>query len=347
VLKDELKKMLPHDDDADRLIRNSFHFAEFFNAFDVEPPKASGVRALLWAHCHQRATGGVDPDVQVLKKMGVDVKQVNGGCCGLAGSWGFEQGKYEMSLDCGEQSLLPTIRKHPDALVVANGFSCQTQISDSGTATALHLGQVMAMANVSADIRSVTPPSAEVFVLPYVPIYYFFAERRTPTRYDLVLPGNVGAGCRHGGRRAVDAKDLAHGKRLGGNAPMAFAEYQNELYQQGQAGRQPPWPIRFADLEAKAAAAMPPKVLGYVAGGAGDEYTQRANCAAFKRWGLYPRMGIAPEDRDMSVELFGITLASPIFMAPIGVMLAAIPPNFANFPKPPRWCFTATLENRM
>jgi len=150
--------MLPHDDDADRLIRNSFHFAEFFNAFDVEPPKASGVRALLWAHCHQRATGGVDPDVQVLKKMGVDVKQVNGGCCGLAGSWGFEQGKYEMSLDCGEQSLLPTIRKHPDALVVANGFSCQTQISDSGTATALHLGQVMAMANVSADIRSVTPP---------------------------------------------------------------------------------------------------------------------------------------------------------------------------------------------
>jgi lactate 2-monooxygenase len=101
---------------------------------------------------------------------------------------------------------------------------------------------------------------------------------------------------------------------------MPFAEYQNELYQQGQAGRQPPYPIKFADLEAKAAAAMPPKVLDYVAGGAGDEHTQRANCDAFKRWGLYPRMGIAPEQRDMSVELFGMTLPSPIFMAPIGVI---------------------------
>jgi lactate 2-monooxygenase len=101
---------------------------------------------------------------------------------------------------------------------------------------------------------------------------------------------------------------------------MAFADYQNELYQQGQAGRQPPYPINFADLEAKAAAAMPPKVLGYVAGGAGDEHTQQANCQAFKRWGLYPRMGIAPAERDLSVELFGITLSCPIFMAPIGVI---------------------------
>lgn len=101
---------------------------------------------------------------------------------------------------------------------------------------------------------------------------------------------------------------------------MPFAEYQNELYQQGRAGRQPPYPIKFADLEAKAAAAMPPKVLDYVAGGAGDEHTQRANCDAFKGWGLYPRMGIAPEQRDMSVELFGMTLPSPIFMAPIGVI---------------------------
>jgi hypothetical protein len=84
---------------------------------------------------------------------------VSGGCCGLAGSWGFEQGKYEISLDCGEQALLPAIRDNPDALVVANGFSCQTQISDSGTAKAVHLGQVMAMADKSADLRTATPPS--------------------------------------------------------------------------------------------------------------------------------------------------------------------------------------------
>lgn len=75
---------------------------------------------------------------------------------------------------------------------------------------------------------------------------------------------------------------------------MAFAEYQNELYDQSLHGNQPQYPIRFEELEAKASAAMTPKVLGYVAGGAGDEQTQRANCEAFKRWGLYPRMGIAP-----------------------------------------------------
>lgn len=101
---------------------------------------------------------------------------------------------------------------------------------------------------------------------------------------------------------------------------MAFADYQNELYAQGRAGQQPQYPIRFDELEAKAAAAMPPKVLGYVAGGAGDEQTQRANCEAFRRWGLYPRMGVAPEQRDLSVELFGMTFPAPVFMAPVGVI---------------------------
>jgi lactate 2-monooxygenase len=100
----------------------------------------------------------------------------------------------------------------------------------------------------------------------------------------------------------------------------AFAEYQNELYAQGLAGHQPQLPFRFADLEKKASAAMPPKVWGYVAGGAGDEHTQRANCEVFKRWGLYPRMGVAPSERDLSIELFGVRLPSPVFMAPIGVI---------------------------
>ncbi|GLV78333.1 alpha-hydroxy-acid oxidizing protein [Streptomyces hygroscopicus] len=54
--------------------------------------------------------------------------------------------------------------------------------------------------------------------------------------------------------------------------------------------------------------------------GAGDEHTQRANCAAFQRWGLYPRMLVAPTERDMSIELFGVRLPSPVFMAPVGVI---------------------------
>lgn len=101
---------------------------------------------------------------------------------------------------------------------------------------------------------------------------------------------------------------------------MSFAEYQLQLYAEGTKGQEPQYPLTFAELEEKASAAMPPKVWGYVAGGAGDEHTQRANCDAFKRWGLYPRMLVAPTERDMSIELFGVKLPSPIFMAPIGVL---------------------------
>jgi FAD/FMN-containing dehydrogenase/Fe-S oxidoreductase len=146
VLKDELGKLMPYDDDAKRLACNSYHFAEFLTTFGLELPSRPGLQALLWGHCHQRATGGVEADQQVLEAMGIDVQPVSGGCCGLAGSWGFEQGKYQISLDCGEQALLPAIRDNAGALVVANGFSCQTQIRDAAAATPLHLAQVMTMA---------------------------------------------------------------------------------------------------------------------------------------------------------------------------------------------------------
>ncbi|MBV9819060.1 MAG: alpha-hydroxy-acid oxidizing protein [Solirubrobacterales bacterium] len=105
-----------------------------------------------------------------------------------------------------------------------------------------------------------------------------------------------------------------------GHPDGSFADYQNELYDRGLHGHAPPYPIRFSDLEEKAVATLPPKVRGYVVGGAGDEHTQRANREAFTRWGLYPRMLVAPEERDMSIELFGIKLPSPIFMTPNGVI---------------------------
>jgi lactate 2-monooxygenase len=101
---------------------------------------------------------------------------------------------------------------------------------------------------------------------------------------------------------------------------MAFGDYQNEIYFQGLAGVAPALPMVFAELEAKAAKALPPSVWSYVAGGAGDERTQRANCEAFERWGLIPRMFVGAAQRDLSVELFGLTLPSPVFMAPIGVI---------------------------
>ncbi len=149
VFKDELTKIMPHDEDARRLAANAYHFGEFFTTFEIEPPKlADGASALMWGHCHHKATGGMDPEQQLLEQMGVDVSPVNGGCCGLAGSWGFESGKYDISMECGEQALLPAVRDADrDTFVVADGFSCKTQISDAGTGRrALHVAQLMKLA---------------------------------------------------------------------------------------------------------------------------------------------------------------------------------------------------------
>src|SRR5574337_933798 len=101
---------------------------------------------------------------------------------------------------------------------------------------------------------------------------------------------------------------------------MAFADYQFEIYLQGLAVVVPSLPIAYSALETRAAAAMPSSVWSYVAGGAGDERTQRANVTAFDRWGLIPRMFVGAEKRDLSVEMFGMTLPSPLFMVPIGVI---------------------------
>ncbi|WP_067718539.1 alpha-hydroxy-acid oxidizing protein [Nocardia yamanashiensis] len=101
---------------------------------------------------------------------------------------------------------------------------------------------------------------------------------------------------------------------------MAYGDYQNEIYFNGLRGVIPKWPVSFAELAARAETALPPSIWSYVAGGAGDERTQRANVAAFDQWGLMPRMFVGAKERDLSVELFGSTWAAPVFMAPVGVI---------------------------
>ncbi|MFB8279466.1 lactate 2-monooxygenase [Nocardia colli] len=99
-----------------------------------------------------------------------------------------------------------------------------------------------------------------------------------------------------------------------------FGDYQYEIYFQGLGGVQPNLPMTFSELEAKAQAALPPGIWSYVAGGAGDELTQRTNATAFEKLGLIPRMLRATKERDLSIDLFGLKLPSPIFMAPVGVI---------------------------
>lgn len=101
---------------------------------------------------------------------------------------------------------------------------------------------------------------------------------------------------------------------------MAFGDYQIELYLGALGGVLPAHPFDYAELERNALAALPPELRTYVAGGAGDETTQRANVEAFARHALVPRMFRASPERDLSVELFGARLTSPLMLAPVGVL---------------------------
>ncbi|MEY9886922.1 lactate 2-monooxygenase [Catenulispora sp. MAP12-49] len=99
-----------------------------------------------------------------------------------------------------------------------------------------------------------------------------------------------------------------------------FGAYQYEIYFDGLRGVVPRFPMTYEGWEAGAQAAMAPSVWSYVAGGAGDEHTQRANVTAFLRHALVPRMFVGAAQRDLSVSMFGLTLPSPLMMAPVGVL---------------------------
>jgi Fe-S oxidoreductase len=146
VFKDELRKMRPQDEDAKRLAQQTYHLAEFLQQEGYRPPHLMR-KAVLHEHCHQHATGGIDPDKQLLEAMGVEVEVPDSGCCGMAGAWGYEKGHYDVSIACGERVLLPKVREAPaDALVVTAGFSCRSQIEQATDRRALHVAQVIQLA---------------------------------------------------------------------------------------------------------------------------------------------------------------------------------------------------------
>ena len=99
-----------------------------------------------------------------------------------------------------------------------------------------------------------------------------------------------------------------------------YGDYQSEIYGGGLRGVLPGLPVDFRSIEDRALAALPRSVRTYVAGGCVDEHTQRWNAEAFQRWGITPRMMVDAAKRDLSIELFGMRLPSPLFMAPVGVI---------------------------
>jgi Fe-S oxidoreductase len=149
VFRDELVGLLPHDEDAKRLSLQTLTLAEYLRLHAAEswsPPQLHR-RAVLHLHCHQSAVMGGAAEMEVLRAMGLDVQQLDAGCCGLAGSFGFEREHHELSVRIAEQRLLPAIRDAGEqTLLIADGFSCKTQIEQLSDRRALHLAQVVKMA---------------------------------------------------------------------------------------------------------------------------------------------------------------------------------------------------------
>jgi FAD/FMN-containing dehydrogenase/Fe-S oxidoreductase len=148
VFRDELLNLFPHDTRAQALSRQTFLLSEFLetSAKDFPLPRLNR-KALLHGHCHHKSLMKMTAEESVLRRLGIDFHSPASGCCGMAGSFGFEPDKYDLSIAIGELELLPAVRKTPpDWLIIADGFSCREQIAQSTPRQALHLAEVLQMA---------------------------------------------------------------------------------------------------------------------------------------------------------------------------------------------------------
>ena len=148
VFRDELLNLFPDDERAQALSRQTFLLSEFLetHAKDFKLPHLNR-KALLHGHCHQKSLMKMTAEESVLHRLGVDFQSPAPGCCGMAGSFGFEQDKYDISMAIGELELLPAVRQGPaDCLIIADGFSCREQIAQGSPRHALHLAEVLQMA---------------------------------------------------------------------------------------------------------------------------------------------------------------------------------------------------------
>jgi Fe-S oxidoreductase len=136
-------------DDARLLAKRTRTLAEVLTEAGWRPsarPAPGRRAAIAQVHCHQHAVMGFDADTELLKACGVDVDVLDSGCCGLAGNFGFEAGHYEVSVACAEHGLWPAVRDaRPDTAVLADGFSCRTQIQAGHLGReGIHLAQLLA-----------------------------------------------------------------------------------------------------------------------------------------------------------------------------------------------------------
>lgn len=148
VFRDELIRLFPGDQTAGLLSRQSFFFAEFLErkAAHVSWPKFPR-KAVIQGHCHQHTLAGMNSDRNIYEKLGLDFHVLDAGCCGMAGSFGFEKDHYDVSVKAAELGLLPALEKtEPDTLIISDGFSCREQIRQLSGKKPVHLAEVLMLA---------------------------------------------------------------------------------------------------------------------------------------------------------------------------------------------------------
>ena len=148
VFRDEMLNLFPNDDRARRLSQQTFLLSEFLEkmARNFSPPKLAR-KAIVHGHCHHKSIMRMTDEESILRKMGIDFETPAPGCCGMAGAFGFEADKYDVSVAIGELELLPAVRKaSPESLVIADGFSCREQVAQCTNRRALHLAEVIQLA---------------------------------------------------------------------------------------------------------------------------------------------------------------------------------------------------------
>ncbi|MYS21918.1 glycerol 3-phosphate dehydrogenase (quinone) subunit C, partial [Streptomyces sp. DvalAA-14] len=145
VLRGELTELRPADPRSVRAAAATRTLAELLAATPGwTAPDLTGVHGVAQPHCHQHAVLGWDADAALLREAGAEVAAV-GGCCGLAGNFGVEKGHYDVSVAVAETALLPAVRSAaPGAVVLADGYSCRTQLAHLAALPGTHLAQLLA-----------------------------------------------------------------------------------------------------------------------------------------------------------------------------------------------------------
>ncbi len=163
VFRDELHGLFPTLARARKLMEQTVTLAEFLEKQEQFPVPQMNRRAVVHGHCHHKAIMRMHDEESIFKKMGLDFETLDSGCCGMAGSFGFEEDKYDISVRIGERVLLPAVRNaERSTMVIADGFSCREQVAQLTKRTALHTAEVLALASSGGFVPLSQTPEHEV-----------------------------------------------------------------------------------------------------------------------------------------------------------------------------------------